>query len=267
MCADFASFEPQPADRAEPEAPCEAGACVSGLTKISDHIYWLPPGPPDRPSLCAVVGERRTMMLDAGSSAAHARIVLDALSAAAARLPSLIALTHWHWDHVFGAAEIGAPVIAHRETAAKLLELAETDWSDEALDRRVAEGLDSEGHAANVKAELPSPRQVEVALADVVFDLELEVELGGVTVRVKHVGGDHASDSCVMYVEPDRLLFLGDCLYESLGDGYTAAQTLPLHEAVLGFGAEHFVEGHGEEAYGRPELDEYLEEIRAAAAG
>jgi len=35
-------------------------------TKISDHVYWFPPGPPDRPSLSAVVGERRTVLLDAG---------------------------------------------------------------------------------------------------------------------------------------------------------------------------------------------------------
>ena len=237
---------------------------LSALTKISEHVYWLPPGPPDRPSLCAVVGERRTMMLDAGSSDAHARIVLDGLTAAGAPPPSLVALTHWHWDHVFGAAEIGAPVLAHRETAAKLIEQAETDWSDEALDRRVAEGLDSEQHAANVKEELRSPRKVEMAPADVVFDQELDVELGGVTVRVTHVDGDHASDSCVMYVEPDRVLFLGDCLYELLSGGYTAERTLPLHEAILAFGAETFVEGHHEKATGRAELDEYLAEIRAA---
>ena len=240
---------------------------MSALTKISDHVYWLPPGPPDRPSLCAVVGERRTMMLDAGSSAAHARVVLDGLSAVGAAPPSLIAFTHWHWDHVFGAAEIGAPVLAHRETAAKLIEMAETDWSDEALDRRVAEGVDSEQHAANVKEELPSPRDVEVAPADIVFDHGLDIELGGVTVLVKHVGGDHASDSCVMYVEPDGALFLGDCLYESLSGGYTAERTQPLHEAILELGAEIFVEGHHEKTTGRAELDEYLAEIRAALAG
>jgi glyoxylase-like metal-dependent hydrolase (beta-lactamase superfamily II) len=241
---------------------------VTGLTKISEHVYWLPPGPPDRPSLCAVVGERRTMMLDAGSSAIHTRSVLDGLAAAAAEPPSLVALTHGHWDHVFGAAEVGGPVLAHRETAAKLIELAETDWSDEALDRRVAEGVKSEQHAANVRAELPSPREVEVAPADIVFEHGLDVELGAVTVRVVHVGGDHAADSCVMYVEPDRVLFLGDCLYESLSNGgYTAERTLPLHETVLGFGAELFVDGHGEATYGRPELDAYLDEIRASARG
>ena len=131
---------------------------MPGLKRISERVFWLAPGPPDRPSLCAVVGERGAVMLDAGSSAAHARLFLDSLSAEDVPPPRHVALTHSHWDHVFGAAEVGAPVIAHEVTAEALAELAATDWSDEALDRRVAEGVASEWHAANVKEELPSPR-------------------------------------------------------------------------------------------------------------
>ena len=63
---------------------------MSVLTRITDHVYWLPPGPPDRPSLCAVVGDRRTLMLDAGSSAAHAREFLDALAVQGATRPSAV---------------------------------------------------------------------------------------------------------------------------------------------------------------------------------
>ena len=91
-----------------------------------------------------------------------------------------------------------------------LADLAARDWSDEGLDRRVAAGLSSPDHAAHVKAELPSPRVVEVAPADIVFDERLDLDLGGVTVRVRHVGGEHSADSWVMFVEPDGVLFLGD---------------------------------------------------------
>ena len=31
----------------------------------------------------------------------------------------------------------------------------------------------------------------------------MEIDLGGVTVHVRHVGGDHSAESSVMYVEPD----------------------------------------------------------------
>jgi glyoxylase-like metal-dependent hydrolase (beta-lactamase superfamily II) len=232
---------------------------VASPTRISDHVLWLPPAPPDRPSLCAVVGERRTLMLDGGASPAHARELLSALAAQ----PSAVVYSHSHWDHVFGGAAAGAPVVAQRLTAARLAELAATDWSDEALDRRVAAGDLSAQYAADIKEELPGPRQVDVALADIVFDIGIDFELGGVRVVVRHVGGDHAPDSSVAFVEPDGVLFLGDCLYEAPRGGVTEALALPLHETVLSFGAQLYVEGHHDAVTSPAELDEFLAELRA----
>jgi hypothetical protein len=113
---------------------------VSGLRRISDHVHWLPPAKPDRPSLCAVVGEHATLMLDTGASDAHARLFLDALAAEGVEPPIAVVLTHADWDHVFGAVEVGAPVIAHQRTDVALAELAATDWGDEALDARGRSG-------------------------------------------------------------------------------------------------------------------------------
>jgi glyoxylase-like metal-dependent hydrolase (beta-lactamase superfamily II) len=229
-------------------------------------VYWLPPGPPDRPSLCAVVGERRTLMLDGGASSAHARLVLDGLAAEGVAAPSYVALTHSHWDHVFGAGEFDAPVIAHALTADTLVELAATDWSDEALDRRVAAGEVSSAHAENVKEELPAPRDVRVAPADIVIGDALDLDLGGATVRIRHVGGDHAADSCVMYVEPDGVLFLGDCLYDSPGGGLTAAVVFALYDTVRAFGAQLYVDGHSEAPITPAELEAEQEKTRLAEA-
>jgi glyoxylase-like metal-dependent hydrolase (beta-lactamase superfamily II) len=237
---------------------------MSGLSKITEHVYWLPPGPPDRPSLCAVVGDRWSVLLDAGSSRAHTRAFLDALLAASGARPSAVVYTHSHWDHVFGGAEVGGLVIAQALTAETLIELAATDWSDEALDRRVAEGLASPQHAANVKAELPSPRAVEVSPADVVFDDGLELDAGGVKLSVRHVGGDHAADSSVILVEPDGVLFLGDSTYASSAGGLTADVAFPLHDAILALGAEHYVEGHHEAVSSRSEMEQLFEKARLA---
>ena len=234
------------------------------LTKISEHVYWMPPGKPDRPSLCAVVGSRRTLMLDAGSSAAHTREFLDALSALGVAPPSAVVYTHSHWDHVLGGAELGAQVIAHASTAEQLVELAGRDWSDEGLDRRVAAGLASPQHAEHVKEELPAPRTVEVAPADIVFHDAIDVELGGVRVRVRHVGGDHCAESSVMFVEPDRVLFLGDCLCDSAEGVMTAALALPLCHSLLAFDAEHYVEGHHPSVTSRVEMEELIGKLRWA---
>ena len=237
---------------------------MSVLTKITEHVYWMPPGPPDRPSVCAVVGARRTLALDAGSSQAHTRTFLDALSGESTAQPSAVVYTHSHWDHVFGGAELGGLVIAHASTAEALIELAATDWSDEALDQRVASGHASPQHAANVKEELPSPRTVEVAPADIVFQDGLDIDLGGVTVRVRHVGGDHCAESSVMYVEPDRVLFLGDCMYASPAGALTAELALPLLDTILAFDAELYIEGHETSALSRSDMEGFVEKTRLA---
>ena len=234
------------------------------LTKITEHVHWMRSGPPDRPSLCAVVGDRRTLMLDAGSSRAHTRTFLDALMVESGTRPSAVAYTHFHWDHVLGGAEVGGLVIAHARTAEGLLELAARDWSDEGLDRRVAAGLSPPQHAEAVKAEMPAPRTVEVVPADVIFTDSLEIDLGGVTVHVRHVGGDHSPDSSVMFVEPDRVLFLGDCIYATAQGVLTADSAFRLQDAILGFDAEHHVEGHHPSVSSRREIEELFGKIRLA---
>jgi glyoxylase-like metal-dependent hydrolase (beta-lactamase superfamily II) len=76
---------------------------MSVLAKIAEHVYWMPPGPPDRPSVCGVVGDRRTVMLDAGSSAAHTRAFLGELLTESGTRPSAVVYTHSDWDHVSAA--------------------------------------------------------------------------------------------------------------------------------------------------------------------
>jgi glyoxylase-like metal-dependent hydrolase (beta-lactamase superfamily II) len=190
-------------------------------------------------------------MLDAGSSPAHARLLLDELP----EPPSVVVYTHSHWDHVFGGASVGARVVAHTLTAAKLDELARRDWNDEA---NIGE---------HIREELPAPREVEIAPADIVFDSQIDFDLGGVTVHVEHVGGDHCDDACVVLVEPDAILFAGDALCAGPGEVMTAAKAFPLFDRILAFEAERYVEGHHEAVTSRSELEALIAKARQAEAG
>jgi glyoxylase-like metal-dependent hydrolase (beta-lactamase superfamily II) len=89
----------------------------------------------------------------------------------------------------------------------------------------------------------------------------------GVAAHVRHVGGDHADDACVVHVEPDRVLFLGDCLSASPDGRLTRAKALPLYEAVLSFDACLYVEGHHPSVTSRAELEDLIAKARAAAHG
>lgn len=227
------------------------------LAQITDHVYWLSPGKPDRPSLGAVVGTEHTLLLDVGASAAHTRLFLDALRAEGLPAPRYAALTHWHWDHIFGAAELNLPLIAHTRTAEEIDLLADYDWDDEALEARVANGVETRFSADNIKIELPAPRHVRIVRPDIVFEKMLEIHLGGVTCHIQHVGGDHADDSCVMFIEPDRLLFIGDCLCENLHAPtpyFTRMQLFPLMDSLARFRANYIIEGHNPAVMTRDEL-------------
>lgn len=237
------------------------------ITKITEHIYWLPSGKPDRPSLCAVVGAERTLLLDTGSSSAHIKGFLDALKSEQVSSPSLAVLTHWHWDHVFGAAELGVPLIAQAETRERLLTLAGYDWSNEALEHRVSTGEEIRGCAEDIKVELPEPRTVKIVLPTIAFQDSLEINLGDVTCHVQHVGGDHASDSCVIHILPDKVLFIGDCISPAVYapvQHYTTEKLFPLLGTLLAFDAELFVEGHNEMVMTRAEFTSLTEKMRFA---
>jgi glyoxylase-like metal-dependent hydrolase (beta-lactamase superfamily II) len=238
------------------------------LRQISPHVYWMPPDVPDRPSLCAVVGGDCTVMLDGGASAVHARQFLNALADVGVPAPRYTVLTHWHWDHVFGAAEIGAPVIAHNNTAQELARLAGYDWDDAALDTRVASGTEIAFCADNIKLELPAPRTITIKLPEIIFDKSLQLDLGGVICHIQHVGGDHAADSCIMHITSDNVLFLGDCLYDAIYAPvrhYTVAKLLPLLNTLSGYEVAHAVEGHNPERMDRVAFSAFLDKMRLAA--
>lgn len=237
------------------------------LFRISDHVYWMSPGKPDRPSLCAVVGAEHTLMLDTGASATHIRLFLDALTAEGIPIPRYATLTHWHWDHIFGASELNVPLIAQSRTAGEIAALADREWDDAALDDQTAAGMLPLSWADNIKLELPEPREVRIVRPDIVFQDMLEIQLGGVTCRIQHVGGDHSDDSCVVVIEPDHVLFIGDCLCENIRAPipyFTRKRLFPLLDTLLSFGAEHVVEGHNRSVITRAELESLADQMRLA---
>jgi glyoxylase-like metal-dependent hydrolase (beta-lactamase superfamily II) len=208
-------------------------------------------------------------MLDAGASDAHARLFLEALAAKNLPPPRFVALTHWHWDHTFGAAEIGVPVIAHLLTAQKIEEMAGYGWDDESMAQRVAAhlGIPTERGMKDIQDEVPStPRQIRFVQPDILVKDSLTLDLGGITCEIHYVGGDHSADSCVMYIPEDGVLFLGDCLYHAIfpKEYYTLDKMNALIHAVLRHEASYYVEGHNDVVMSHKEIMEILDKMRQA---
>lgn len=180
--------------------------------KLTEHIYAYPcDGYTDRPNIGLVIGSRYSLLYDAGNSAAHIELMKKDLVEQGLPLPNYIALSHWHWDHSFGATFWNVPVIAGRETNEQLKIVKRWKWDDQSMADRVTSGDDIVFCNEMIKREFPDRSKIKVSTADIVFDGRMTIDLGGgVICDLIHSKGPHASDSVICHVPSDGFLFLGD---------------------------------------------------------
>jgi glyoxylase-like metal-dependent hydrolase (beta-lactamase superfamily II) len=222
----------------------------------------------DRPALGAIHGERATLLVEGGASVAHLRSFVDELEGRGRPPVEAIVLTHWHWDHSFGSAAVDVPVYAHPDSRAELQAQAAYDWSDEALDARVRDGSELQFCADMIKVELPDRDDLQIVVPAEVVDGSYTFDLGRATAVVKHVGGDHAPDSLAVYAVEDRVLFLGDCLYQKLHapeEQLTIAGVRDLLAALEEFDVALAVEGHDDGVADAAAYAARIDELRRAA--
>ncbi len=172
----------------------------------------------DRPALGAIRGSAGTLIVDAGASPPHLRSFVGELEARGRPPVVAIALTHWHWDHSFGAEALDVPVIAHAKTAAGVAIQAAYPWDEVSIRARVADGRELAFSLPHLLAEYTEAERtaLRIVAPQVTFEDGYSVNLGDTTVDLHHVGCDHADDSVVVWVPDDRVLFLGDALYPCL---------------------------------------------------
>lgn len=220
------------------------------LKHLTANVLYLPHyEETDRPVLAAVAGRDATLIIDAGNSEEHARTFLAGLAGQHVPPPKYLVITHWHWDHVFGIAAMDLPTLSHVGTKRKISEMALLDWSDEALDARVAEGTEIAFCSDRLKLELPDPLRKSLVIKppDMGFHGTIEIDLNGITCIIEHVGGDHSKDSSIVYVPEGKVVFLGDCVYPDLYHEpwlYSKEEFFPLVKKLLDFPAGYYIDSH-----------------------
>ncbi|MGZ9698175.1 MBL fold metallo-hydrolase [Bacillus safensis] len=222
---------------------------MHSIKKIGQSFWYITPiSLTDRPILGMVAGTNKTLMIDAGNSEDHANYFIQRTLKHENTKPDLVVLTHWHWDHIFGLPALPDSLsIASAKTRKEMEKLVPFSWSDEAIDERVREGTEIEFCAKAIKEEYQGHRDIQVALPDVTFDRRIDIDLGGVTCIVQHVGGDHAADSVIVYVKEEKILFLGDCIYPKMYAErvhYTVKEILRLLDELEAFDADTYIPSH-----------------------
>ena len=208
------------------------------LKKLSEHIWYMPfEEERDRPNLGYVRGVKRSLAIDAGHSEAHIREFYGLLQKEGLPLPSLTVLTHWHWDHTFAMHAVNGLTLANKRTNGHLLECMkkiETEGPDGFLNM-----YDS------IRKEYEGNREVIVVPADIVFEGDITIDLGGCTVRLMQSQAPHTDDSTLVYVCEDKTIFVGDATCAQFQNGCKDKKLAgELADKIRSTGADTCVEGH-----------------------
>src|SRR5262245_58102639 len=162
-----------------------------GVTeKISDHVYVIPDGSvPLVPNITIIVGSRVTFVVDTGLGARNAETVLREVAKVSKNSELALATTHFHPEHDLGAHAFPASTKMYRsrDQQSDIYELgAQTTKQFAGFSPLTGELLQG----------------AEFRKANVVFDKEQTVDLGGVSVRMMAMGANHTRGDTAFWIEP-----------------------------------------------------------------
>ena len=207
----------QPAPPAGAPATPPVPPMVKGelIQQISPHVWVIPDqNVPLVPNVGIVVGSKATLVIDTGLGARNAEIVLREVAKVRRAADLYLVTTHVHPEHDLGAAAF-PPTTQMIRSQDEVAEIA-------------ASGLDMAKRFATfspLHAELL--KDAKFRKADIVFEVEHRLDLGGVRVRMMAMGFNHTRGDTAIWVETDRVLFSGDVSMKALpnvGGGSTIAQ-------------------------------------------
>nr|ADC36112.1 beta-lactamase domain-containing protein [uncultured bacterium 126] len=171
---------------------------VEGLTKVGDHTYVIPDGNVSLvPNVGIVVGTRATLVIDPGLGRRNGEVILREARRLSPNNELFIASTHFHPEHTTGYVAFPASAKYVNSTT------QETEFEQSGAGMIKA----FSGRSA-VTGELLADAVRRPA--DVTFDREYALDLGGVRVRFFLVGPTHTRGDTGLFVEGDRVLFAGD---------------------------------------------------------
>ena len=169
----------------------------NATVKVSEHVYVIPDGRVGGvPNVGIIVGNKATLVVDTGLGPRNGQTVLREVAKVSKNTELYLVTTHFHPEHTLGAAAFPA--------TAKYIssEIQEKDVAE--FGRQMRDTFSQ----TPVRAELL--KDVEYRRADIVFNREKDLDLGGVRVRMFALGPTHTRGDTGFFVEGDAVLFSGD---------------------------------------------------------
>ena len=199
-------------------APADPLVKENATIKVAEHTYVIPDGNVGLvPNVGIIVGSRATLVIDPGLGKQNGDAVRREVSRVSKTSEYYVASSHYHAEHTTGIAAFPAPAKYVNSTV-----------QDEEQVRSGAALIKTFSGRSPLTAELL--KDATVRKADVSFDRDYVLDLGGVRVRFLVVGPTHTAGDTGFFVEEDGVLFSGDVV---MNNSFLAATPVSSMKAWL----------------------------------
>jgi glyoxylase-like metal-dependent hydrolase (beta-lactamase superfamily II) len=193
--------------------------------QLKPNIYWIEGG---GGNTGVIVGDKGVIVVDAKTTAAQGKELLEDIAKITAKPVTTVILTHSDGDHVNGLASFpaGITIIAHENNKKE-------------QDAALAAG----GRGAPPAGHLPT---------QTVSKNKEDLKIGGVKVEVLHWANAHTSGDLVVYLPSEKIVFTGDIITTQpdalihLEKNGSSEGWVTTAKGIAALNADQFVPGHGD---------------------
>lgn len=224
--------------------------------KLSERVYYMKYNDEKRrPSLGLVIGDNVSLAIDAGNSSEQVENFQRYVYELGVNNLKYLAITHWHWDHIYGIYDMDLSSIGSMGTQEKVQKV-----------KVIAENnLNCENEEENTVKELKKliEDKKEIGEVELGYHKKMKIKLGGTSCVLEHLGGDHAEDSTLIYIESDKVMFLGDATYRGFyGEKryHSLENVKSIANKILKYDCNYYVTAH-KEVYNAEEMKSMLDRM------
>ena len=190
----------------------------NATVKLAAHSYVIPDANVGLvPNVGIIVGTRATLVIDPGLGRRNGEAVLREVTKISKNAELYIASTHFHPEHTTGY--VAFPPSAKYVNST----VQESEFAESGMQMVQAFSKRSPMTAEILKDAARRP-------ADITFERDHMLDLGGVRVRLLVVGPTHTKGDTVLFVEGDNVLFAGDVV---MNNSFLAASAVSSMKAWL----------------------------------
>jgi glyoxylase-like metal-dependent hydrolase (beta-lactamase superfamily II) len=222
----------------QPSAPPDPLVKENATVKLAARTYVIPDANVSLvPNVGIIVGTRATLVIDPGLGRRNGEAVLREVAKIGKNAELYVASTHFHPEHTTGYVAFPATAKYVNST------VQESEFADSGLQMVQAFSKRSPMTAEILKDAVRRP-------ADITFERDHVLDLGGVRVRLLVVGPTHTKGDTAFFVEGDNVLFAGDVVMNNSFLAATAVSSmkawLAAFDTLEALKAQTIVPAHGE---------------------